>query len=478
MRRNLSTRQRVLRSRRAGSWRAASLCIILTAVCLGTVSAQRAATSRPNLPTLPELTSKDRILILAPHEDDETLGAGGLIQKAVSVGAAVRVVYLTYGDHNELAFVLYRKRPWVTAKINQQMGEVRRREAVEAMATLGVPSKNLVFLGYPDGGTLEIWKKHWGDKPPLVSKATHGTTVPYPDAFSYHRPHKGEEIVADLERQLLEFRPTHIFVTQPVDSHPDHRAYYLFLQVALHNLSGEIPRPALLTYPLHIGTWPRPYGFRPTEWLPFPKPLVDEQGAWWTLELEPHQVGRKDQAIRKYKSQTVDNLFWLEAFARRNELFHAAPEIILRQDEWSTTQGLVARSEAQADEQKAQEGHVTGVAYRSSAEGLQVRIALRRPLERELGVSVYAYGYRHDRPFGTMPKLRVIWRMERLHVTDQGVAIPKAGVLVEATGKWVLVSLPWHLLGDPEIVLVQAQGQAGGFPVSQTSWRVLRLSHE
>ena len=38
-----------------------------------------------------------RLLILAPHPDDETLGAGGTILKAIRGGATVRTVYVTSG---------------------------------------------------------------------------------------------------------------------------------------------------------------------------------------------------------------------------------------------------------------------------------------------------------------------------------------------------------------------------------------------
>ncbi len=413
-------------------------------------------------------------MILAPHEDDETLGAGGLIQQAVEAGAAVRIVYLTYGDHNELAFLLYRKRPWLTPRIREQMGELRRIESLEAMAYLGVPGKETVFLGYPDGGTLEIWKRHWSRMAPFKSRATRTTTVPYDDAFSYGHPHKGEEVVRDLAQQILEFRPTRIFVTQPVDGQPDHRAYYLFLQVALLDLSSRIPPVEVLTYPIHIGTWPNLHGARPEEPIVFPKPLADDETPWWSLELTPEEARRKAAAIRVYRTQTVDSLSWMEGFARRNELFNTVPEIPLRPDGWSSTQGVVMSSETEAYEQESPQTHLAGVAYRNPGPGLQVRIGLRRPLDRELGVSLYVFGYRRGRPFGAMPKLRITWQLERLHASDRGVALRKSGIKGEATQKDILLTIPWSLLGEPDTVFVQAQGQAGGLSISQTSWRVLR----
>src|SRR5699024_11299022 len=42
--------------------------------------------------------SQERILVFAPHPDDETLGCGGLMRKAKSAGAEVFVQFLTVGD--------------------------------------------------------------------------------------------------------------------------------------------------------------------------------------------------------------------------------------------------------------------------------------------------------------------------------------------------------------------------------------------
>ena len=40
-----------------------------------------------------------RIVVLAPHMDDETLGCGGTIARHVQAGAQVTVVFLTDGRH-------------------------------------------------------------------------------------------------------------------------------------------------------------------------------------------------------------------------------------------------------------------------------------------------------------------------------------------------------------------------------------------
>ena len=98
--------------------------------------------------------ASDRILILAPHPDDETIATGGVIQKAVAMGLPIRVVFLTYGDNAETSFIVYRKRPVVHGEAVQQMGLVRHDEGVAAAGVLGLHPDQLTFLGYPDFRTL------------------------------------------------------------------------------------------------------------------------------------------------------------------------------------------------------------------------------------------------------------------------------------------------------------------------------------
>ena len=440
------------------------------------------STPRPQLPAFPPLSSQDRLLVLAPHEDDETLGAGGLIQQALSLRAAVRVVYLTYGDHNELAFLFFRKRPWLTPGVNRAMGEVRRGEAIQAMAHLGLAAENLVFCGYPDNGTLTIWKQHWKQAPPLHSFLTNTRRVPYKDAFSYGKSYKGEEIVADLERLLLDFRPTRILVTHPLDANPDHRALYLFLQVALLNLEGHIPAAQVFSYPIHMGAWPRPLRYHPESWLTLPQVLVEEPAADYLFELSDDQVRMKYEAIRSYRSQTADHNYWLVAFARRNELFSVVKPTLLEREHhvaaanWSRTKKLVPIPDsepAEPAEPAPATNQVAGVTFRQSKDGLLVQLSFRRPIDEDLQVGIFEFGYRRDRPFPAMPKLDIQWDDGSVTVRDQTATVRDSGLQASESKSKLVLMTPWTTLGLPDAVFVQVQGVVQEVPVSQTGWQVL-----
>lgn len=77
------------------------------------------------------------LLVVAPHPDDETLGAGGLIYTCAKRGVQLTIVLLTDGE---------RSRDDVANLADVRVGELNR-----ARRALGVPEGRLVRLGLPDG---------------------------------------------------------------------------------------------------------------------------------------------------------------------------------------------------------------------------------------------------------------------------------------------------------------------------------------
>ena len=278
--------------------------------------------SRLETQPLPPFSPSDRLMVLAPHEDDEILAAGGLIQRAVAAGAAVRVAYLTYGDHNLLAFVMYRGRPWLHYRVSREMGELRRLESVEAMSMLGVGPERLLFLGYPDHCILPIWRRHWSRVPAYYTPVTHARKVPYASALAHGHPHRAESMLADVERAVGDFRPTHVAVSHPCDGHPDHRALYQILEAALMRLADRLERPRVLCYVIHLSSWPLPA--RHPSGRPSPRPAGwDPRAPHWTCPLSEEERTRKEGAILCFRSQLRMKRRWLLAFARGEELFES-----------------------------------------------------------------------------------------------------------------------------------------------------------
>src|SRR6185436_12988953 len=217
---------------RGCSVRAARSCAA-AALLLALAAGPVAAAGRPPRPGASPAASRwpdvsiapdDRILILAPHPDDEVLCCGGLIQQAVRMGVPVRVAFFTYGDNNQWSFLMYRKRPVLLPSSVQRMGLLRHDEAIAAGKILGLKPSQLTFLGYPDFGTLRIWTAHWGAALPLRSMLTHVTAVPYANARRPGAAYKGEEMLKDVTDVLRDVRPTKVFVSHPGDHMPDHAA--------------------------------------------------------------------------------------------------------------------------------------------------------------------------------------------------------------------------------------------------------------
>src|SRR5437763_15655989 len=131
-------------------------------------------------PRLAPAGRDDRILIVAPHIDDEAIGAGGYALDAIANGAEVYVVYLTAGDCARFSARLMHKTLEPTASNYLSVGEARIAEAALAMKLLGVSPERFFVLGYPDRG-LRLMVDH----PNAVVRAegTRKRYVPYENAL-------------------------------------------------------------------------------------------------------------------------------------------------------------------------------------------------------------------------------------------------------------------------------------------------------
>ncbi|MBB1091547.1 PIG-L family deacetylase [Rhodopseudomonas palustris] len=93
------------------------------------------------LGSLRDLTGGAPWVLLSPHPDDESLGAGGLIAAACDAGERVDVVLITDGGASHPQSQQYPR---------QRMIELRRTELEDATSILGLPREQLHHLGLPD----------------------------------------------------------------------------------------------------------------------------------------------------------------------------------------------------------------------------------------------------------------------------------------------------------------------------------------
>src|SRR5262245_53371836 len=240
-------------------------------VLLGLVAVAGCAWLAPSRPTTPgdlavaplHLPADARVMVFAPHPDDETLAVGGLLHGLVRQRRPVRVVFLTNGDGYRRALEegLAIRQP--TDDDYVVLGEMRQQEAQAAAHRLGLQGRDLRFLGFPDNGLEELWRAHWLRAHPYTSPYTKEDSPPYPDTVDPHVDYDGQDLLFVLSHVLEEFHPTVVIMPHPFDRHADHAHTSFFVTEALARFHERRPgarSPTVLTYLVHYPNWPATTG--------------------------------------------------------------------------------------------------------------------------------------------------------------------------------------------------------------------------
>jgi len=147
-----------------------------------------------------------KIVIVAPHMDDEALACGGLIAQ-LPYKDGVHIIYATDGMKSPAPIIPGRDR------ISPDLGKTRMHESIEAMKLLGVPEHNLHFLCLPEA---EL-KKHLSTLRNLLRKkiitiAPQQIFVPF--RFDRHSDHLAVNrvIMSDVQRGVLQGQLIEYFV--------------------------------------------------------------------------------------------------------------------------------------------------------------------------------------------------------------------------------------------------------------------------
>jgi LmbE family N-acetylglucosaminyl deacetylase len=220
-----------------------------------------------------KLTSKDRILILAPHPDDESLATGGLIQRAVSAGAKVRVLFATDGDNNPWPQRFLERKLQISFTDRARWGRRRRKEALAALELLGLPKGSARFLGLPDQGITN-----------LLMRAEEG-------------------VLFTLWAEMQEWEPTLFVMPSATDAHPDHSALFVLVHLAMMRLDRP---PRMLRFIIHA-------------------PRRQSERGKVTLRLTQPEIDRKRAAILAHQSQMALSRKRFAGYATEQEIFYGAP---------------------------------------------------------------------------------------------------------------------------------------------------------
>jgi len=188
-------------------------------------------------------------LVIAPHQDDDVLGCGGLVARKRLEGFQVHVTYLTDGSASH---------PGHPRLPPMQLAALRQDEARAALRVLGVDSAEVSFLDAEDG-TLD-----------------------------HLTPDQADTLGRRLADILRKVRPDEILLPYRRDGSSEHEAAHRLVQAALHT-TGLTPRQ--LEYP--VWAW----------WSPrlLVHPLLTSRRVWRLDFLGYEQI--KQNAIAQHRSQ-------------------------------------------------------------------------------------------------------------------------------------------------------------------------------
>jgi len=99
------------------------------------------------MPDTTEITADRRMVLVHAHPDDETIGTGGTMAKAVRAGHRVVLVTCTRGEMGEIVV-----KEMDTPENHRRLGEIRAGELEAAMGVLGVTEWE--NLGYRDSDMM------------------------------------------------------------------------------------------------------------------------------------------------------------------------------------------------------------------------------------------------------------------------------------------------------------------------------------
>ena len=160
------------------------------------------------LPGVP-VDASARALVIAPHQDDETLGCGGTIALKRRAGGHVCIAFVGDGSASHSHLIE-----------RDKLQDLRELEALAAAKTLGVSEDDVVFLRVPES------------------------------RFRQHRSEALERIAALIERE----RPDEIYMPYRDDPLDDHR---ITAAVVLDVLRRQGRSIRLYEYPVWLWrTWP------------------------------------------------------------------------------------------------------------------------------------------------------------------------------------------------------------------------------
>ncbi len=140
-----------------------------------------------------------KILVISPHPDDESIGCGGTICKHIAEGDRVEVIFLTSGEKGG------------HGRSEEETIFLREQEAISAGKILQLSDIN--FWRQPDG-----------------------------------RFQANENCIERIVEKIKNYSPSVIYVPHEDEQHPDHKAAATLVTLALKKFADDVYKPIVWMY--------------------------------------------------------------------------------------------------------------------------------------------------------------------------------------------------------------------------------------
>jgi LmbE family N-acetylglucosaminyl deacetylase len=187
---------------------------------------------RSHLNSLPTWQpTSDILTIVAPHPDDETLGAGGLIYTCAELGHEIRVILVTDGEQ---------PRPEAPDLIGTRAMELRN-----AMSRLAPDGARISYLHLPDGGVAER-ERHLTQR--LIELVSPRSTLVAPLEREGHADHNATSRACRAAAKALGIRCVRYPIWAWQRLEPEELATEIIATVPLSEAAREAKRRAIQCY--------------------------------------------------------------------------------------------------------------------------------------------------------------------------------------------------------------------------------------
>ncbi len=419
-----------------------------------------------------------RLLILAPHCDDETLSSAGLILAAQRAGLQVRVVIATNGDGYLFATMQDFRKIYPKPADFIRLGEIRQQESLKALAILGIQPDQVIFLSYPDRGTPALWNDYWAASNPYRSPYSRDTKSPYSITYNPKSVYAGVDYLADLTSIIEAYRPDLVVYPHPQDVHPDHWGLNVFSRLAITLIHHKDPtyQPTELTYLVHRPDFPEIKGLRPQASLTPPAILYALSSDWYRLDLTPANTTLKGQAVQAYRSQLPLLRNLLESFVRANETFSAVHDATLatatKGDPYNPSTWVSSSGQSLEPVQLDPAGDYATRSFVPA--GDLTAVYTSRDTQGNLQVCAQMRE-------NTIPEITYFLRLKAL--TDNGIVSYRARTgntqtgwhQVHGSGVYACATVSLASLGNPWAVFVGATTEGGGRIEDESAWQMIYI---